>query len=740
MCPTASSSVSTQGVCLREGNHQFATSTPVTLHLLDTHHDRHTVRAGYDTCHTENGAVIASCRIEAPTGSVFCVQDRWRFGFETVQALLERSVTVEHVSGKELGFATEWILRQTQCATLPECDVWMPGAWYRQNEGVVSTAFGASLTDRDHLLRETRVALPYVQLCSRTDYTSLTLCVLGPSPSTGIHEDSSDTLISRELQYGSIGIDAAGSPGVRFCFPGTEGERNYLDAKKVWAYRYHPVEKDVRHSYQLALHTAQYRDHHEAMRQEWRHWFDHFQPALHPADLQKVYDAGADLLDVYCQRYNGAMGLPFWCTVPQGTVCDLSYQMGFVGQQPMCAYHLMRSGVENADEQRIDKGIAIVDFWVDRSGEEGVLPRVWYDVFPPVFKQDYPTYTRTVADGMEGILVCFQYLRRERGSAPERWLRFVTRFGQWLCAHQNADGSFYRAYQPDGTPVHTGRHNTSNVVRLLCNLFWETGDPAYRAAAVRAGEFCYQSCYAPASYIGGTADNDNTIDKEAGMLALYAFLALYDLTGEARWIQAAQGAADFVETWVYCRTFDVKPAKGNAVFDKVDITGLSLIATGHSHADVMMGYCAFDLYRLYLLTKDEHYLVFARFLLHNARQTMDWSGALGHAYPGLVEESGELARQYHNGLGRWLPWCTIAEIEALSRLKEWFGDMDIDHLEKRHEEMLLLNRSHGSSFLFLPDPPASNAASPSGLSSPLPRSETPEKSGSPAGRCDEATK
>ena len=38
--------------------------------------------------------------------------------------------------------------------------------------------------------------------------------------------------------------------------------------------------------------------------------------------------------------------------------------------------------------------------------ETSVVPRVWYNAFPATFKEDYPTYTRTVADGMEGILVC----------------------------------------------------------------------------------------------------------------------------------------------------------------------------------------------------------------------------------------------------------------------------------------------------------------------------------------------
>ena len=83
------------------------------------------------------------------------------------------------------------------------------------------------------------------------------------------------------------------------------------------------------------------------MREEWRHWYDVFQPEVHECDLQQVYEDGIALLDAYCQPYNKVMGLPFWTTVPEGHVCDISFQMGFVGQQTQCSYHLIRYGEKN---------------------------------------------------------------------------------------------------------------------------------------------------------------------------------------------------------------------------------------------------------------------------------------------------------------------------------------------------------------------------------------------------------
>ncbi len=40
--------------------------------------------------------------------------------------------------------------------------------------------------------------------------------------------------------------------------------------------------------------------------------------------------------------------------------------------------------------------------------------------------------------------------------------------------------------------------------------------------------------------------------KEAGVIALDAFLALWDITGKQQWLDAAVQAGDFTETWAYC--------------------------------------------------------------------------------------------------------------------------------------------------------------------------------------------
>ncbi|RZA15125.1 MAG: hypothetical protein EOP02_25305, partial [Proteobacteria bacterium] len=137
----------------------------------------------------------------------------------------------------------------------------------------------------------------------------------------------------------------------------------------------------------------------------------------------------------------------------------------------------------------------------------------------------------------------------------------------------------------------------------------------------------------PYHYVGSVVDNPNVIDRESGQEAMYAFLALHDLTGEKPWLDAAVQAARYSETWMY--SYEVPAEVDSSVTDfpkDRSIVGQTLIATGQSAADLGFAFSAFDYYRLYLFTGDAHLLTVARLLVHNTKQSLNWDGKL---YPGL---------------------------------------------------------------------------------------------------------
>ncbi|MFT3788088.1 MAG: hypothetical protein QM770_18265 [Tepidisphaeraceae bacterium] len=277
-------------------------------------------------------------------------------------------------------------------------------------------------------------------------------------------------------------------------------------------------------------------------------------------------------------------------------------------------------------------------------------------------------------------------IERAAGRGKPQWLAFCRRVGDWLIACQNPDGSFYREWTIDGKPASKSLTNTLHPVRLLVDLSCATGDMKYRQAALRAAAFALKT---PDTYVGGTPDNPDVIDKEAGWIAFEAYLALYDVTHEKKYLDAAERAATFTETWVYGWNVPMPLDAKQLTIPKLQTTaGMSLIATGHSGSDLFLAYASLSYLRLSIYTGDGHYADVARLLQANTAQLVDVGGSLGYAQPGLCVEAFSLAVNRGQSVGVWLPWCTSAIVEPMARAREVFGVLDIHSALKLPTEEL----------------------------------------------------
>jgi hypothetical protein len=377
--------------------------------------------------------------------------------------------------------------------------------------------------------------------------------------------------------------------------------------------------------------------------------------------------------------------------------------MGFVGQQLPLAYHLLRYGLQHRNEEIARKGEAMVDFWAKNSLTPDGLPRTWFAVYHPTHwdtagAEDSATYLRGACDGMVGALMAWDVMEAYQRPKGE-WIQFCRRFGDWLVDHQTVEGAWCRKYGWDNKPREYGTQNTSHPIRFLVDLSKATGHRSYLDAALRAGEFSWRNEHLTFTYVGGTEDNPNVIDKEAGFMALDAFLALHDATDDPRWLVAARQAADFTETWVYSWNIPMTADDRQISYPRgATTTGFSLIATGHSGADLFMAGGAFLYYRLYLKTGDPHYCDMARQLLYDTKQSIDINGSLGYGHTGLCTEALWLAVPRGHGVGTWLPWLTYSMIEPIGKLQDAYGMMDTPRAEgARLRELRIKDRVFGQS-------------------------------------------
>ena len=667
---------------------------------------------GYRSVTASGDGVVALARVTSPNGSAFEVRDVYRAG-ETAGGTpgtftVERTVTVAEASGKDKGFNSQFVVGFAKPLPIGQYHFFAPAIWYDKNADAADKALAKDMSNQYFYWRETRTSLPMVMMQDPGTKTVLSIAHIQSTPHSGANEEDGQWLVDPTVQYGSIGAQRVPAAMLGFIYPAEEGDGTYVgNRNRMWTKRSHPVVKGFEQTYTLMIGLGQAAEYSAALAQTWRLYYRVFDPPVADIPMDAVYRDEIGVLNHYSADRGGAQGWPFNVNLPGGDVYKVSYQMGFVGEQIPLGFQLVRDGVLHGDETSLANGKATLDFWAKRSEQASGLPYVWYDVTGSHFRDagcGSVIFLRTVTDGMEGM-VNAAMLMREHKMAQPLWEGYVRRFSDWLVAHQNTDGSFYRAFSPDGNVFNStgcpkndyaeSKMSSTHPVRFLVTMYFATGDERYLKAAVAAGNFAMATVYGPGRYVGGVVDNPNTIDKESGNEGIRAALALYDATHEAKWLDAARKAGDFTETWEYVQNFGIRGAP--AAYVHAGTQGSSFIATGQSAADVELASEAYDFYRLHLFgdDADNHYLKFAEMLEYNTKLPMQVTGMpgqlYGYALDGLVSEAISLSNMEFMGgksSAQWLPWLTDAEMEPLQKLEDTFGSMSIRELEKQPVEEL----------------------------------------------------
>lgn len=683
------------GLRLSLGGERWTSKTPIDLRLVIGSEPATALRGTYQSVSRQAGQLVCTATLTNGSGAAFSIQDVYSSGSHPDTFRLAREISVLR-RGKQDGFQSRFGLSSS--AGFADHEYFIPGIWYRDNSLARPGALGSSKTDEHFLIREDRMPLPLVMMRDLNSGVAVSLVHLDPDGATCRADVTAHRVIDERIRVASLGIEGQKQTSLTIAYPATEGQRSYVRgpggrSAKGMVERFHPLGEGFSHRYSVLLHLQPTRDFPQAMRAAWRCAFREICPSIEPVDLDAVYNASINLLSNWVRDVDGAPGIPFRLALPEGRLESpeyYTYQMGFVGQQIPIAYHLLRHGLIRDDPRLLAQGESMMKFWVENSPTDDGLPRVWFNTWPQPHWRQYDTYLRIAADGMAGALMAWDVMKRNGHDRPQ-WLRFCQDFGDWLVNHQQDDGSWARAYDWEGQVAHEGKFNTSNPIRFLVDLHHATGSRQYLDAATRGGYFCWRHIHREFAYVGGTPDNPNVLDKEAGLLALDAFLALWDATGEKRYLDAAAQAADFAETWAYCWNVPLPSDDPELVFPaELPTSGFSLIATGHSGADLFLAGAPFLLYRVYLGTGDPHYAEMARLLLHHTRRHVDIDGSLGYGQRGLCTEALNLSIDHGRGHGVdvWLPWLSYQMIEPIVRLQEVYGINDTPVLSGRaFEEM-----------------------------------------------------
>lgn len=668
----------------------------------------------YSHVSKEGNEIVAKGTLVVPSGSEFAFTDVYSVNKKGFR--VQRKVKVIK-AGDDLGFSTKISFTTVESNDPHDYNCFAPGVWYKQNEFAFDDAFGKDLDCEYFWRMETCFGLPVFAMqniasgetaaLSRwaADITMRDVNIMrsenytDPSITTGaigMSKPEQKTLnylyygyavrTENETQVDGLSIDYV-YPGADGQLPPAFGKRylglDYNTKVKTFQRINHPVEEGFEQDYSVAINFGHYDDFQAMMRDMWRITYERLRDKLFEVDNKLFYNNCMKIFNRYTKQYGDSYGLPFACQLPNMDISSVSFQFGFVGQQPGIGYQLLRYGDKENVADAYEKGVNIIDFWARRSMTESGLPHMCYNPNTKDF-EPYPHYIRMLADGIEAILDAYLYMKKKDDERPV-WYDFCRRTADWILDVQNDDGSFYRSYNTDNSIRMNSKSNTPSIIRFLVQFYLVSGDTRYKDAAIKAGDWSYDNTHKNLEYRGGTCDNSDIQDKEAGIYGIFGFLALYDLTGDDKWLEGAIGAADYTETWTYAWSFPVRTIWPKHPFNKYSISGQSIITIGGG-ADVYMAACSYTYYRLYLITKDEHYLDFAEFIHKNTKQSSDVDGSCGYIMPGLGHESGNFTSQTMQSQYHWLPWCTFVEVDPTSRLYDSFGCYEIAEAQKLSPE------------------------------------------------------
>lgn len=674
----------------------------------------------YEGTKEQGESVTARGQVRTPHGSVFDFTDTYELVENTLK--IHRKCVVSE-KGSELGFATRIAFFMTDSDKTEDYFGFAPGVWYRNNEHAPDFVIGKDTDCECFWNMETKMALPLFAMQNKTSGETISLSRWAADMTLrNTVLKRSENYVDEKITTGAIGMSkltgrtinylyygygirtTAGNNqqalAIDYLYPGADGQTPYVNhytgldfnEKPMKFMRInHPVTVGFEQDYSVAVGFEKYDDFNTMMRDTWRTVYDRIRDDLFEVDNKAFYKEGMKVFDQYTNQYGEAYGLPFACQLPDLDISSVSFQFGFVGQQPGIGYLLLRHGLRENNPGMKEKGEKLLDFWVKRGICENGMPRMCYSPAEDGF-EPYPYYIRMMADGLEAILDAYIFLKKNGTDKPE-WLAFCVKAADRILKLQNEDGSFAHAYYEDGTIRMEDKGVSPSIIRFLVRMSLVTKRDEYKAAAIRIGEYSYAELYQKTAYRGGTCDNATITDKESGIYAFWGFQALYDLTGEAKWLEAAKGAADYTETWTFAWKYPVVTPFDKHPFNKFSISGQSVITIGGG-ADIYMAACAFEYYRLYLNTGDKHYLDFAKLAYKNTRQCNDVDGSAGYIMRAISNEGGSFVSQTLECQYHWLPWCTFVEVQPTAEFLETFGVYEIEEAEGLEEQVKLAKNKH----------------------------------------------
>ena len=491
------------------------------------------------------------------------------------------------------------------------------------------------------------------------------------------HDIEAKTIIDENLRFGSFFAEhKLDTLKTGFAFPGTEGEYTYQGntypggQMHKWRKRYHPLKDGLTQEYTLSFNSDNYSDFQKFYSSEYELAFKKLKPEVNHQDIELARKTMLEILPKLMIRKSNKVGLSNWYDATDSTdkLIDNKSVFGFTGKNIEIAYYLLYN--LKLDTEYKDLAYEIINSFLDLKVSPPEGEGYYFENGEPALAIPHHQhiYLRSYGDGMKVLAKAYQ-LEKKGGKDQKEWLQWMTSFGNWILTQQYESGGFPRAWKPNTGKISAKSPASSyNIIPFLCEMYKITDEQKWLNSAIKTGEFSWNSGHNRGRFVGGTIDNPDVLDKEAGTLSIEAYLDLYEITKAKKWLDRAEVAAQYSETWMYIWNVPmVKDDSEKEWTNGVSTVGIQLISTGHSLADNYMAFDVDEYAKLYKYTGKQHYFDVAKILLHNTKGMLALPNRkYQYRAAGWIQEHWTMSiprgKALHPG---WLPWVTTSNLNGI---------------------------------------------------------------------------
>lgn len=736
-------------------------SNPISLKIWNK--DKRQYDSAYSSIEENNTGFTGKGLLTTPEGTKYSVTDEWlKISDDTWQ--VHRQVKVEAGNPNE-GFQIQLDVNTNfdKNVRFEDLRYFAPPALFDKND-LDEDGIEDYLSTQNLMYREDRLNMLAVMAYHEEHKLSMSLIRADvPAFDSTPNRPNKERTFLQKTDIGSLGVwktTNENQMSLRACYPFYEGERThalYMQERIDWEAYWPSNEGEIIEvSYQIRVEKSP--SFIDAMWSTYsRRVIDlNPEPVELPASAGKLTEYRVEALDRYfveldkTEDENEPAGYVLNCHPQNGEQLSNIIQFGFTGQNILSAYNVLRYGYQNGDSEFVRKARKVVDFFVNKvhiqetgmfynlySIEKKSFDFWWTGLLLPLayaegeelqklmgplynhrefvikhLREKKGSYLRCMNEDAHALLLVYEF-EKGLGNDHQEWLEAAKRYGEFLLRTQEADGTWYRAYDLSekpilepafwfGTTKYEQKSSTASSVPFLTKLYELTKDERYLEAGKKAGKFVREVIVSGVKFNGGIHDSiyakGQLIDHESILFPMLALYDLYKVTEDEYFLKGAHDAARIAASWTCLWDVPLPEESTLATFGfrSTGIGACDTAGAGYTHPFELAAVP--ETTEIALKTGDKELLKVAELLWHGCNQTVavpgkDW----GYRYIGLQEE-GYLISWWaaddpmfgDTGFGkRWkgegnktcFPWINAVALSCYWKLIDNYGTTDFKFIK-----------------------------------------------------------